>query len=527
MFNKPLGGTELMHNELIKRLPKSYLNTFSIFNYPSDADFSKKMIYWNQLSYDQDAVQFLSEPQNIERINHFVFVSNWQAEQFRKIFKIPGEKTSVIKNACIGVEKRTSIDNTKKIKICYTSTPWRGLDILLKAWEILNPENCELHVFSSCKIYGDDFSSSEDKKYEFLYDWCKRLPNVVYRGSVSNDKLRKELSDFDMLAYPSTFEETSCIAVIESLSAGLRVICSSIGALPETTEGWARVYSYVENRENHALIFAKTLEEEIELFRSGKLNQHLIQQVEVYSEKWNWNVRINDWTNLLDRINDSSDFIFRNNWDKTLYDEVYTNNEYELSDLNSDDVIIDIGCHIGSFTKLAFDKGSTKVYSYEADINNYDISKENLKNYNSNIFNLAVWRSDVNEDYISFLLDTNQDNTGIGTVMVESETKIKTISLDDILSQFDKVKFMKIDVEGSEYPILFTSKQITKVEEIVGEFHEYEDLNLIPENCRVPGYDKYTRNNIIDFFSNLGYNVEITEVNWSNSHGLFRAKKIK
>ena len=36
-----------------------------------------------------------------------------------------------------------------------------------------------------------------------------------------------------------------------------------------------------------------------------------------------------------------------------------------------------------------------------------------------------------------------------------------------------------------------------------------------------------TRNNIIDFFSNLGYNVEITEVNWSNSHGLFRAKKIK
>ena len=123
MFNKPLGGTELMHNELIKRLPKSYLNTFSIFNYPSDADFSKKMIYWNQLSYDQDAVQFLSEPQNIERINHFVFVSNWQAEQFRKIFKIPGEKTSVIKNACIGVEKRTSIDNTKKIKICYTSTP--------------------------------------------------------------------------------------------------------------------------------------------------------------------------------------------------------------------------------------------------------------------------------------------------------------------------------------------------------------------------------------------------------------------
>ena len=52
-FDKPKGGTELMYDELMKRLPMNYQEEFSIFNYLPYADFSKPTIYWNQLSYDQ------------------------------------------------------------------------------------------------------------------------------------------------------------------------------------------------------------------------------------------------------------------------------------------------------------------------------------------------------------------------------------------------------------------------------------------------------------------------------------------
>lgn len=301
MFDKPMGGTELMYHELIKRLPKTYLDKFSIFNYPSQADFTKKLIYWNQLSYDQDAVQFLREKQNIDRIDNFVFVSNWQSEQFRKLFGIPGHKTKVMQNAQSGVNNR-DIRVKSKLKICYTSTPWRGLDILLRSWEILQPKNCELHVFSSCKIYGNEFSTSEDNKYEFLYEWCNRLPNVVYRGSVPNDELRNELSEFDILAYPNTFEETSCIAVIEALSAGLRVVTSSLGALPETTEGFAKLYSYVDDREKHSQVFASILNDEIYNMFNGSLVRHLEQQVSVYKPKWSWDFRIVEWMEFLNTL---------------------------------------------------------------------------------------------------------------------------------------------------------------------------------------------------------------------------------
>lgn len=302
LFKTPQGGTELMYGELMKRLPINYQEEFSIFNYLPNADFTKKTIYWNQLSYDQPAVQFLENQEYIDKIDHFVFVSYWQAEKFRQLFNIPGYKSTVIKNANIGVLPR-QLGKRDKVKLCYTSTPWRGLEILLKSWEILQPEDCELHIFSSCKIYGEEFGEN-DAQYEELYNKCKELPGVVYRGSIPNLLLRKELPEFDILAYPNTFEETSCIAVIEAISAGLRVITSSLGALPETTEGFTRIYPFLPNLDLHSQKFAKILSEEIELMRNNKLENHLKDQINVYNKKWTWSYRIKEWIKLLDELSE-------------------------------------------------------------------------------------------------------------------------------------------------------------------------------------------------------------------------------
>lgn len=302
MFDKPMGGTELMYNELMKRLPQKYKSEFSIFNYFNQADTNKKLIYWNQLSYDQQAVQILDDSSIVDNISAFVFVSHWQAECFRKRFNIPGYKTYVIKNAAIDSYNKNFEDFNEKVKICYTSTPWRGLDVLLQSWEELQPENCELHIFSSTKIYGNDFSSTEEEKFNHLYEKAKSLPNVVYRGSIPNNELLSELPSFHILAYPCTFEETSCISVIEALSSGLRVITSNLGALPETTEGWARIYPYLVNNELHSIKFSKILFEEINKLKRGELKNQLRLQKEIYFSNWNWNERIKEWINFLDTL---------------------------------------------------------------------------------------------------------------------------------------------------------------------------------------------------------------------------------
>lgn len=300
-FDQPMGGTELMYAELKKRISQSYFEKFSIFNYPCYADFNKPTIYWNQLSYDQEAVQFLSDLDYVKNIEHFVFVSNWQAEIYRKHFNLEGDKIKVIKNACSGVTPDLEKSN-EKTKICYTSTPWRGLNVLLKAWEILKPQTCELHIFSSTKIYGSEFSKNAGSQYDHLYEKCKQLPNVVYRGAVNNAVLRSELSTFDILAYPSTFEETSCISVIDALSAGLKVVCSNIGALPETTEGWADMYPFIKENDKHAAEFAKILKNTVVKYKNGEYKDQLKEQVSMYAPKWSWDKRIEEWNTFLNDV---------------------------------------------------------------------------------------------------------------------------------------------------------------------------------------------------------------------------------
>jgi glycosyltransferase involved in cell wall biosynthesis len=301
MLSQSRGGTELMYDELIKRLPQSITSQFSIFNYPVYADTNKTTVYWNQLSYDQPLIKFLENPQDVESIDHFVFVSYWQAESFRKIFNIPGYKTNVIKNAWLGQEQRKS-GKRDIVKICYVSTPWRGLDVLLEAWELLNPPNAELHIFSSTKIYGKDFAINNENLYQDLYDKCEELKGVVYRGSIPNEELHKELSSFDILAYPNTFEETSCIAVIDALATGLRVICPDLGALPETTEGWAQMYPYLMDKSLHASKFAGILRKEIKKIRNGELDEHLELQKQIYAPRWSWDQRIIEWTSFLNTL---------------------------------------------------------------------------------------------------------------------------------------------------------------------------------------------------------------------------------
>lgn len=520
MPDKPMGGTELMYEELMRRLSDSYKEHFSIFNYVNQADFSKTTVYWNQLSYDQEAVQFLKDPKYVEKIDWFVFVSHWQAEMYRKTFRIPGYKTRVIPNGCIGVEQRKPGPRTK-VRLCYTSTPWRGLEVLLKAWEILKPVDCELHVFSSCRIYGTDFAKN-DTQYEHLYDKCNKLPGVVYRGSIPNDELRAELPSFDILAYPCTFEETSCIAVIEALSAGLRVVTSSIGALPETTCSWAKMYSFLENNELHAEKFAEVLSEEIEFIKRGKLDAFLEGQTNFYRNFYSWDNVQNLWKNTLTRfIISKIGITCRNTWESHIFRECYVDNEYELETLSPEDVVIDLGVHIGSFSMLAHHKGSRNIHGYEVSESNYSLALKNTALLPGiNLYKKAVWRSDDDRKTVNFDTNIVDWNTGMGIIgdSVKTESvEVECVKFDDVLSKFHSVRFLKIDVEGSEYPILYTSKQLYKIKEISGEYHNLEG--------NIDGYG-YNGQELSRFLEDQGFTVtKLERAYWSNDCGFFKATR--
>lgn len=221
----------------------------------------------------------------------------------------------------------------------------------------------------------------------------------------------------------------------------------------------------------------------------------------------------------------SDSFCRPDTYDQFIYDSVVESNEYEIKNLLEDDIIIDIGSHIGCFLYICAQKGAkNNLYGYEVDKSNFEQCKKNMKDKNiaCQIHNQAVWRSDIDDQHKLFFSGYGYNN-GTGNVLwpEHNDNEISWISLDDILLKFNKIRLLKMDIEGAEYPVLFTCKQLHKVEEIIGEFHALQ--KEYPDFAIVNGYN----NTIDDLVRYLEYNLFDVQIQW-NSDGLtgfFKARK--
>jgi UDP-glucose:(glucosyl)LPS alpha-1,2-glucosyltransferase len=305
-YMNPKGGTEILKEQLIAQLPEESLDGINLIGsicHPSLVKEDKINILWQHLSYDQPNVRLMQDRKFVDSIDYFIYVSHWQYNKFREIYKIPEYKSFVIKNATHTfdtVEKQK--DN--KIKLLYTSTPWRGLAVLIKSIEILNKtrEDFEVDIYSSTKIYGSKFDENEKDKFEALFDKCKNTPNVNYLGYADNDSVRAAVQKAHIYAYPSIFEETSCLAVIEAMSAGCHVVTTNYGALPETCGEFATMIEFDSSGQNLIERYAETLNSVIDNYKNNLYKDDLEMQIKYYNKNYSWETRIQEWKNFLNYV---------------------------------------------------------------------------------------------------------------------------------------------------------------------------------------------------------------------------------
>ena len=300
---KPIGGTELQYNLLYKYVDNKLLDNFQITtSVPEKEPLSKDKIniLWEQNSYDQpNIVPWMKDQSNHSKYDWYVFNSHWCAEKYRMVFKLPPHKCTVIKNAIDVFPGRAVYKQGQKLKLLYTSTPWRGLSVLLGAMQLIKNPLIELDVYSSTQIYGDAFKEKNDDIYKPLYDQAKQLPNVNYKGYISNEELMKQMYNYHIFAYPNIWEETSCISAIEALACGLHGIVTDYGALYETCSEWPTYVQYDSNYRNLASMFAYAIEGIAEQLHTKGMQDMLTKQQEFYEKFYNWNNRKHEWTNFL------------------------------------------------------------------------------------------------------------------------------------------------------------------------------------------------------------------------------------
>ena len=301
---QPAGGTEIQLGYLKKYVDQGVLDSVQITTSIPEKDPLdpiKPNILWLKNSYDQpNLAPWFQNKDNHSKYDWYVFNSHWSYEKYRYVFKIPEDKCTVIKNAIDYDELQLKTDFTpkKKIKMCYISTPWRGLEIALAAMDGIKDPDITLDVYSSTIIYGKSFEQQNDDQYKPLYEKAKNMPNVNYMGYCDHKTLVSKLKDYDVNCFPSIWEETFCISAMESLAAGQILITTDLGALPETCCEFPIYIPYTQNKPKLALQLAECI-----LSTKRMLGQDLTDplkfQQEYYKRFYDWKYIGNHWNNFL------------------------------------------------------------------------------------------------------------------------------------------------------------------------------------------------------------------------------------
>lgn len=305
-MKEPRGGTELQFEYLKNHVDPKLLDKVQICtSVPEKISLhpEKKNILWQKNSYDQPNLHpWFKDKSNHNKYDWYVFNSHWNFEKFRMMFDLPGEKCLVIKNGLDHIKVRDLENKKDKIRLIFQPTPWRGLSVLLAAMQMINNRNIVLDVYSSTEVYGENFKKNHDNEFKALYDQAEQLPNVNYIGYKPNEYIKENLHKYDIFAYPSIWEETFCISLLESMRAGLHCITTNYGALFETGAEYCSYIPYQKDHLNLAKTFARSIEACADYLYTEQSIQHLKHQVNYVHLNYNWGKIGNQWSSFLEGI---------------------------------------------------------------------------------------------------------------------------------------------------------------------------------------------------------------------------------
>jgi protein O-GlcNAc transferase len=273
-----------------------------------------RLILWATDASDQPNVQPMYDPAQRFAYDGFALVSKWQSDQYIREFQIDPSRSRILLNA-VAPAFADLFQNDRDIVarktwppiLAYTSAPDRGLEILLKVFPQIRAQipGTRLRVYSSMKLYRT--SAEEDtKQFGGLYDLCKSTEGVEYIGVLPQAQLAQQLAEVSILAYPCILPETSCIAAMEAMAAGCRIVTSDRGALPETTAGFARIVPFALPIEKaHLDKFARQFADECiaalcEQRDQPQIVADLLAQQWTYARThYDWKSRAAEWADWL------------------------------------------------------------------------------------------------------------------------------------------------------------------------------------------------------------------------------------
>ena len=130
--------------------------------------------------------------------------------------------------------------------------------------------------------------------------------------------------------------------------------------------------------------------------------------------------------------------------------------------------VLDIGCNIGTFSRMALEKGASSVESYEPDEDNSEIAKLNASEAD---IRTAALISGKEKEINLYINPTSKNHGNFSTTEYRGREPhtVAAHNFEEVLNRFQP-QIIKMDCEGSEYDLLKTTLPDC-VEEISIEVH--------------------------------------------------------
>ena len=189
-------------------------------------------------------------------------VSDFHRKQLSKTYGYPEDWIHVLQNGVdLDLFSPSVSPEIKQVgkRLIYTSRPERGLESLVGPNGLMRLL-LKLDPSISLLVCGYDNTTPElAELYQHLWNQCRELPNVELVDSQGKEDLAKLFKGAWLHVYPTTFEEVSCISVMEAQCAGTPVVASPAGALPETLKDAGVVFVGEPKKKPNVGEFAKTI----------------------------------------------------------------------------------------------------------------------------------------------------------------------------------------------------------------------------------------------------------------------------
>jgi FkbM family methyltransferase len=203
--------------------------------------------------------------------------------------------------------------------------------------------------------------------------------------------------------------------------------------------------------------------------------------------------------------------------DREVLESVALWNEYHLPPtLRGRDVILDIGAHIGSFTRACHDRGSRNIHAFEPHPENFHLLESNVGRLPGvHLHRAAMLGRRSHAKVGPCPMAQGKQNTG-GAIVQESADGVPAYAIDEILKGLGYVTLLKLDCEGSEWSILAALTEWQRLGAICGEYHPrgFDSVALLAawlrprfrfvriQNPNDEGLGKFWASHVKTFFSN-------------------------